>query len=83
MSGSFAASLSQANIASKKMQMLQQQHVHAEKKITDLTNKFAQKKEYDFMLGRMSFTDNNGYQNFLVFVLMLSSLVSDSKKNSY
>ena len=35
-------------------------------------------KEYDFSLGRMYFTGKDGYQNFLVFTPMLSSLVLDS-----
>ena len=32
------------------------------------------------MLGRMYFTGNNGYQNFLGFVPILSSLILDSNK---
>ena len=43
--------------------------IEAEKKITDLANKVAQisEKEYDFLLGKMYFTGNDGYQYFLVF----------------
>ena len=50
-------------------------HAEAEKKITDLTNKVAQlsEKGYDFLLSRMYFTGNDGYQNFLVFDPKLSS----------
>ena len=42
--------------------------------MTDLTNKVAQILEngYDFLLGRMYFTDNDGYQNFLVLDPMFS-----------
>ena len=37
--------------------------MEAKKKITDLTNKVAQLSEkwYDFLLGRMCFTANEGY----------------------
>ena len=38
------------------------------------------KKGHDFLLSRMYFTDDDGYQNFLVFVLMLSSLILDNNK---
>ena len=57
-------------------------HVEAEKKITYLTNIVAQMSEkgYDSLLGRMYFTGNDGYQNFLVFAPMLSSLTLDSIK---
>ena len=52
-------------------------HVEAEKKITDLTNKVAQISEigYVFLFGRVSFIGNDGYQNFVVFSPMLSSLL--------
>ena len=51
-------------------------------KKNDSTNKFAQisDKGYHFLFGRMYFTGYNSYQNFLVFVSMLSSLISDSNK---
>ena len=54
-------------------------HVEVEKKITDLTNKVTQisEKGHDFLLGRKYFTSNDGYQNFLVFAPMLSSLILD------
>ena len=32
------------------------------------------------MLGRMYFTGNNGYQNFLVFATILSSLILNYNK---
>ena len=49
---------------------------------TYLTNKVAQTSEkgYDFLLGRMYFTGNNDYQNFLFFAPTLSSLVLNSNK---
>ena len=52
-------------------------HVEPEKKITDLTNKVAQisEKGYHFLLSRMYFTVNEGYQNFLVFSPMLISTI--------
>ena len=37
-------------------------------------------KGYDFLLGRMYFTGDNGYQDFLVFTSMLCSLILDSNK---
>ena len=57
-------------------------HVEAEKKITYLTNKVAHisEKGYDILLGRMYFTGNDGYQNFLVFAPMLSSLILNSNR---
>ena len=41
-------------------------HVEAEKKLTDLTNKVAQisEKRYDFLLGKVYFSSDDGYQNF-------------------
>ena len=41
-------------------------NVEAKKKLTDLTEKIAQisEKGYDFLLGRMYFTGDDGYQNF-------------------
>ena len=35
-----------------------------------------------FFLGRMCFTDNDGYQSFLGFAPMLSSLILDSNKKA-
>ena len=51
-------------------------HTEAEKKTADLTNKVAQilGKGYYFLLGRMYFTGNDGYENFLVIAPMPSSL---------
>ena len=56
--------------------------IEAEKKVTELTNKIGQisEKQYDFLLGRMYFTGNDGYQNFLVLVPMLSSVILDGNK---
>ena len=56
-------------------------HVDVEKKLTDLTKKVAQlsEKGYDFLLGRMYFTANDGYQK-LVFAPMLNSLTLDKNK---
>ena len=70
----FAARLTQV--------LLQMKHVDAEKKIADSTNKVAQilEKRYDVLLGKMRFTGNSGYQYFLVFTPMLSSLILDSNK---
>ena len=47
-----------------------------------VTNKVAQisEKVYYFLLGRMYFTGNDGYQNFLVFAPLLSFLILDSNK---
>ena len=51
------------------------------KKLTSLTNKAQiSEKEYNFLLGRMYFAGDNGYQNFLVFALMLNSLILDNSK---
>ena len=37
-------------------------------------------KGYHFLLGRMYFTGDDGYQNFLVFAPMFSSLILNSNK---
>ena len=37
-------------------------------------------KGYDLLLGRMYFTGDDGYQNFLVFAPILSLLVLDSNE---
>ena len=57
-------------------------HVEADKKLNHLTKKTAQisEKGYDFLLGRMYFTGDNGFQNFLVFAPMLSSLLDSNTK---
>ena len=51
--------------------------------MTDVTNKVAQlsEKAYDFLLDRMYFTDDNGYEKLLVFTRMLNSLILHSNKN--
>ena len=66
----------------KKVTSNKAKHLEAEKKLTDLTTKFAQlsDKGDDFLLGRMYFTGGDGYENFLNFVPMLSSLILDSNK---
>ena len=57
-------------------------HIEAEKKLTDKKVKLHKywKKGYDFSLGRMYFTGNDGYQFFLLFAPMLKSLMLDSNK---
>ena len=52
------------------------------KKKIDITNNIAPitEKEYNFLVGRMYFTDNDGYQIFLVSCSMLNSLILDSNK---
>ena len=56
--------------------------VYRLKKKTDLINIVAQisEKEYDILLGRMYFTGNDGYQNFLVCAPMVSLLILNSNK---
>ena len=55
-------------------------HVETEKKVidknNDLTNKVAQisEKGYDFLLGKMYFTGDDDYHNFLVFVPMFNNI---------
>ena len=51
-----------------------------EKKMNDLTNDNKSEKGHEFFLGKMHFTGNNSYQNFLFFAPMLSSLMSDRNK---
>ena len=53
----------------KKVTSNKTKHIEAEKKMTDLTYKVAQisEKGYGYLLGRIYFTGNGGYQNFLVF----------------
>ena len=56
-------------------------HVVPEKKLTDVTKKFQiSKNRYKCSLGRMHPTGDDGYQNFLAFVPMLSSLILDNNK---
>ena len=52
------------------------------KKLTDLKNKDGEisEKGYDFLLGKMHFTGNDGQQNFLAFSPILSSLILDKDK---
>ena len=69
----------------KKLLQTKQNLQKAEKKLSDLTKKVAQilEKGYDFLLGTSYFTGNDGYQNYLVFVPMLTSLTLDNIKKSY
>ena len=46
-------------------------HVETQKKLTDQTNKTAR---CNFLFGRMYFTGDDGYQDFLVFAPILVSL---------
>ena len=66
----------------KKITSNKPKHIEADKKATDLTKKVAQISEnrYDLLLGKMYFTGNDGYQNFLVFAPMLSCLILDSNR---
>ena len=70
------------NNSNKKVTSNKTKHIKAEKKLTDLRNKVAQisEKGFDFLLGRMYFTGNDGYQNFFSFAAMLSLLILDSNK---
>ena len=69
----------------KKLLQTKQNLQKAEKKLSDLTKKVAQisEKDYDFLLGTSYFTGNDGYQNYLVFVPMLTLLTLDNNKKSY
>ena len=69
----------------KKVTSNKRKHVEVENKLNDLTNKFTQisEKGYVFLLGRMYFTGDDGYQNFLVFTAIFSSLTVDNNKNSH
>ena len=66
----------------KKITSNKTKHIEAEKKLTDLTKKIAKTSEkgFDFLLGRMYFIGDDGYQNFLGFVPMLSSLILDGNR---
>ena len=66
----------------KKSTSNKSKHVETKNKITDLINKVAKIKEkgHEFLLDIMYFTDNNGYQNFIVFAPIFSSLILDSNK---
>ena len=68
------------NLINKNITSNKTKHIEAHKKLTDLTKKVAKiaEKGYDFLLGRIYFTGNEGYQNFLVFAPMLSSLILES-----
>ena len=54
------------------------------KKIADIANKIVQiaEKRLDFLLGKMYFIGNDGYQNFLGFASVLNSLILDSNRNN-
>ena len=54
------------------------------KKIADIENKIVQiaEKRLDFLLGKMYFIGNDGYQNFLGFASVLNSLILDSNRNN-
>ena len=60
----------------KKLLQIKQKNVDPENKLTDLTKKVEQvsEKGYDILLGRVYFTDDDGFHNFLVFDAILSSL---------
>ena len=66
----------------KKSTSNKSKHVETKNKITDLINKVAKIKEkgHEFLLDIMYFTGNNGYQNFIVFAPIFSSLILDSNK---
>ena len=66
----------------KKSTSNKSKHVETKNKITDLINKVPKIKEkgHVFLLHIMYFTGNNGYQNFLVFAPIFSSLILDSNK---
>ena len=70
------------NNLNKKVTSNKTKHIKAEKQLTDLRNKVAQisEKGYDFLLGRMYFTGNDGYEIFFSFAAMLSLLILDSNK---
>ena len=69
--------LLQIRVASNKTK-----HVETRNKVTDLAKKVVQisEKGYNVLLDRMYFTDNDGYQHFLVFDPNFCSLVLDSNK---
>ena len=66
----------------KKLLQIKQKNVDPENKLTDLTKKVEQvsEKGYDILLGRVYFTDDDGFHNFLVFDAILSSLTLDSNE---
>ena len=66
----------------KKITSNKTKHLDAEKKLTDMKKKIAQisEKGHHFLLGRMYFTGDDIYQNFLIFMLMASSLKLDNNK---
>ena len=69
-------------ILNQKITSNKTKYAEAEKKITALTNKFEQLSEesHNFLLGRMYFTGNDSYENFLAFTPMFSSLILNSNK---
>ena len=66
----------------KKVSSNKAKHVAAKKEITNLIKEIVQisEKGYDFLLDRMYFTENDGYQNSVGFGLILSSLILDGNK---
>ena len=71
-------------LTKKLLQIKQNKHAEAEKKTANSTNNFVQisEKGYDFLLGRMYFTGNDCYQNFIFFSQMLRCLILDSNKSN-
>ena len=67
---------------SKKVTSNKTKYVEAEEKLTDITKKDEEilEEEYYFLFGRIYFTGDVGYQNFLDFIPMLKSLILDSNK---
>ena len=65
----------------RKVTSIKTKHIEVEKKITDLTNKVVQisEKEFDFLTGRIYFTGNNVYQDFLVFSPMFPNIREQKK----
>ena len=63
----------------KKITSNKPKHIEAGKKLTKWVAQISEKR-YDFLLGRIYFAGDDGYQNFLVFTPMLSSLILDSNR---
>ena len=68
----------------KKVPSNKTKHVEGGKNVNELSEKvkLLSTKGYDCLLGRTYFTVNGSYENFLVFTLMLNSLISDNNKKS-
>ena len=60
------------DVKTKQKELVNKSDIDKNLELLDLAKEVAQISVYDFLLGRMYFTGNDGYQNFLVFAPILT-----------